>query len=259
MLKMSLTQLQVFPNLFFLKDPYDEQLSSSTSRTKPGDRPRSISDTKHCLPKVIPLVEMALRVLFSPSSASPGECLLEEYYDLPLDECPSDSTFPSNVTLRKRRFPYPIPSHIRTILSTCVRSSVYPEEQPSNSSISVDDLGLRVTGIGHCDHGRGQSKPGVFLRHVEERYTWESIIAGVSVGGCVPVRWRGCQWGCLDYLDSDGGIGPSDGSELPEIHRVDLHEAHGADNSTWDNEGTEDAVQVIQLSGMNELDEFDSD
>lgn len=36
--------------------------------------------------------------------------------------------------------------------------------------------------------------------HVEQRLTWERKIAGLNVGGAVPVRWRGCQRGCLDFL-----------------------------------------------------------
>ena len=38
--------------------------------------------------------------------------------------------------------------------------------------------------------------------HVEQRFTWERRIAGLDVGGAVPVRWRGCQRGCLDFLCS---------------------------------------------------------
>jgi hypothetical protein len=255
MLEMSLANLQVWPNKF-PKDPYDEQLSSTTSRTEQGDRQRSVSDTKHPLSKIIPLVEMAFRVLLSPSLTSPGECLLEEHYDLPLDECPSDPTSPFSNISGKRQFPYPVPSHLRAILSTCVRYSVDPEELPS-----VDDLASAVTGTGHCpsprhcDHNGGRLKSGVFVRHAEERYTWEPIIAGFRVGGYVPVRWRGCQWGCLDFLDNDGngGVGDNDGLKLPEMHGVDL--AQTAGDSSMD----EDAVQVIQLSGVNGLDDFDGD
>ena len=36
--------------------------------------------------------------------------------------------------------------------------------------------------------------------HVEQRLTWERRVAGLDVGGAVPVRWRGCQRGCLDFL-----------------------------------------------------------
>ena len=38
----------------------------------------------------------------------------------------------------------------------------------------------------------------------EERFTWVTELAGVRVGettGGVPVLWRGCGRGCLDFLD----------------------------------------------------------
>jgi hypothetical protein len=245
MLNMSLTQLQVFPN------PFLEPPSAVTAAT-----PRPVSSTKRYLPKIIPLVEMAFRVLLSPLATSPEECVLEKYYDLPLDECPSDSTSRFNVTSGKWQFPFPIPLHLRAILSTCVPYSVDPEELPPMTPTSLDDPWFNVTGIGHCPSPRhsvrcrGQFGPGVFVRHAEERYTWESVIAGIRVGGPVPLRWRGCQWGCLDYLDGDG-----DGSELLEI---DSDQAAGVSDSCKSEE-MEGVVQVIQLSGAGGLDEFDSD
>jgi hypothetical protein len=50
-------------------------------------------------------------------------------------------------------------------------------------------------------------RPGVFVRHAEERYTWEETVAGLSVGveGGVPVLWRGCSVGCLSFLDAPCG------------------------------------------------------
>ncbi|KAH9059678.1 hypothetical protein EDB87DRAFT_1562974 [Lactarius vividus] len=43
-----------------------------------------------------------------------------------------------------------------------------------------------------------------FVLAAEERYTWVTEIAGVRVGettGGVPLLWRGCGRGCLDFLD----------------------------------------------------------
>src|SRR6266851_4660653 len=43
-----------------------------------------------------------------------------------------------------------------------------------------------------------------FVLHAEERYTWVSELAGVRVGettGGVPLLWRGCGPGCLDFLN----------------------------------------------------------
>ena len=248
MLKMSLANLQIWPGNKFLKEP-----SLTKSRTEQKDRPRSVSDPKHCLPKIIPLVELTFRVLLSPSFAGTEECLLEEHYNLPLDEGLTDPAFPFNNISGKRRFSYPIPSHLRAILSTCVPYSVDPEEPPS-----MDNAGLAVTGIGHCPSPRhcgregGQFNSGLFVRHAEERYTWEPIIAGIRVGGYVPVRWRGCQRGCLYFLENNGD---GDESELPRMDCFSLTQTAGA----GDNEEIEDAVQVIQLPGVNGLDDFDGD
>jgi hypothetical protein len=52
---------------------------------------------------------------------------------------------------------------------------------------------------------------GVFVRHMEERFTWENVIAGVSTGTVVPVQWRGCLRGCLAFLDdSAAAMNPDD-------------------------------------------------
>jgi len=43
-----------------------------------------------------------------------------------------------------------------------------------------------------------------FVLPAEERYTWVGVLAGVRVGettGGVPLLWRGCGRGCLDFLD----------------------------------------------------------
>jgi hypothetical protein len=43
-----------------------------------------------------------------------------------------------------------------------------------------------------------------FVLPAEERYTWVNELAGVRVGettGGVPLLWRGCGPGCLDFLD----------------------------------------------------------
>lgn len=52
-----------------------------------------------------------------------------------------------------------------------------------------------------------------FVMPAEERYTWVTEIAGVRVGettGGVPLLWRGCGRGCLQFLDSAGATLASD-------------------------------------------------
>ncbi|OBZ65258.1 hypothetical protein A0H81_14771 [Grifola frondosa] len=80
----------------------------------------------------------------------------------------------------------------------------------------------------------------------EERWTWEDIIAGVQVGAQgvsgagVPVLWRGCGRGCLDFLDGEETL--PQGDDGPD-ERMDVDADMGED---------EDAVQIVQL-GMDGL------
>ncbi|KAH9954662.1 hypothetical protein BC827DRAFT_1241677 [Russula dissimulans] len=55
-----------------------------------------------------------------------------------------------------------------------------------------------------------------FVLPAEERYTWVSELAGVRVGettGGVPLLWRGCGRGCLNFLDEgEGAVAPAAGA-----------------------------------------------
>lgn len=59
-------------------------------------------------------------------------------------------------------------------------------------------------GVGICMSPFHADKQAVFVKHAEERLSWERVIAGqnVNVDGGVPVLWRGCSLGCLDFLNS---------------------------------------------------------
>ena len=101
-----------------------------------------------------------------------------------------------------------------------------PRPRPSTSQQEEP-----ITGISVCPSPRHRAADGswldgrvpVFVRHAEERWTWQEEIAGVRVGAegvggvGVPVRWRGCSRGCLAFLDPPApGPVPSPGSEEPE-------------------------------------------
>lgn len=128
-----------------------------------------------------------------------------------------------------------LPPHILRTLRACVPEAVAtPAEEPSpskrarhtlrplarythahahvpspESTADVEEPGLSV-----CpspvhrteDGGWVGGRVPVYIRHAEERFTWEREIAGTDVkaecsGAGVPVRWRGCLRGCLDFLD----------------------------------------------------------
>ena len=58
----------------------------------------------------------------------------------------------------------------------------------------------------------------------EERYTWVTELAGVRVGestGGVPILWRGCRRGCLDFLDQgNASIAAPDNEPIDEKNDV---------------------------------------
>ena len=88
--------------------------------------------------------------------------------------------------------------------------------------LTSDDESMQITGIGKCpnpEHGRNKK---VFVLHVEQRLTWERRIAGQDVGSAVPVRWRGCQRGCLDFLCPNYETEFSDGQD--NVADVDMEE-----------------------------------
>ncbi|KAF7789069.1 hypothetical protein EIP86_000002, partial [Pleurotus ostreatoroseus] len=67
------------------------------------------------------------------------------------------------------------------------------------------DTGVLRTGVSVCPSpGHVPRYSRVFVKHAEERYSWEHSIAGCDVDPPhgVPVHWRGCSPGCLRFLDT---------------------------------------------------------
>lgn len=80
-----------------------------------------------------------------------------------------------------------------------------PEDTEVDADVPEDDEEI-PPGIGTCMsplHPR-HSRP-VFVDHAVERFEWVHTIAGhpVHEDAGVPVRWRGCMPGCLDFLGED--------------------------------------------------------
>ncbi|KAF5383752.1 hypothetical protein D9615_003503 [Tricholomella constricta] len=255
MLQMSLKRLQVHPNHFIAPPPSDRPLLRTSivaqaTKTEAASR-RPVSTTlPTTLPRILPLVELLLRTLLSPSGRTSEVTILERYYILPLAEYPVETSESSPDGIH---FPYPLPSHIRKVLHACLPGSVDVDSE--DSSISTGEYSV-VTRIDLCPSPKHQQlvTGRVFVRHAEERFTWEKTIANVDVGGLVPMRWRGCQLGCLDFLDppkdkkppaNDPGLGRSD-EDCSMV--VDDHDLEGV-------------VQVVDLGTGRPggLDDFDDD
>ncbi|KAG6916128.1 hypothetical protein DXG01_008359 [Tephrocybe rancida] len=218
-LQMDLKSLHLFPNRHFLNpppssDPHDLGSSTVSRRELPlgSAKRRQISKTKK-LYGIPSLLELSLRVLCSSADpdAAGSETVLETYYELPLPELPENSAMYSAERIsHKIHFPQSLPPLTRKTLDACLPGSVYLDEDPDTPT-AASRYDADSTGTGLCPSPKHQrlGTPRLFVQHAEERFTWETMVAGVDVGGAVPVRWRGCQRGCLDFLDPPEVIAPA--------------------------------------------------
>ncbi|KAL1747955.1 hypothetical protein HDZ31DRAFT_30850 [Schizophyllum fasciatum] len=183
--------------------------------------------------RVPQLTELILRKLLAPhsaTSASTQETYMEAHFVLPVTDY-----------FRPDR---PCPPHIRRVLVDCLPRSVGRSASSSVSSPPVQTRGptsifmsdfdtdhdvladlnevraidpdeqyevLRCPNPAHGPSGT------VFIHPLEVRFTWETHFGGATPGGAIPVRWRGCSWGCLDFLGEE----EAETSDLDEeIHLV---------------------------------------
>jgi hypothetical protein len=244
---MTLQQLHVHPNPF-LHTPSPPQPPARISRTisraiPPTTIPstdRPVSQPTHPLPRTVPLVELSFRALLSHNALSGP--------DLPSSD--NSSRPEPNDTVLAMHYPLPlegwdIPQPLRATLETCVPGSTdlrTPGYLPPSTDESV------ITGISVCPSPQHHHRT-VFARHAEERFTWEHRVAGVNVGGAVPLRWRGCQWGCLSFLGGETELNNDEDREEGDVNGA------GASMDTSDEAGELQVVQLVQLS--LEFDDFE--
>ncbi|KAJ6591626.1 hypothetical protein DFH09DRAFT_1137550 [Mycena vulgaris] len=195
-----LQTLHVFPNHF--KEPEEHAAAKHQFRRAKSAQGRvAISPTSRIPTPVPSLVELAFRSMFSSVPGLPRDHSnrrIAQYYELPLCE---DSDLGSSSS-SKKEFYKVIPPHLRRVLDAVHPGSVYSDE----SSEPADDQ----PSLGLCPSPRHIHRASVFVTPAEERYTWETVVAGVDVGGNVPLKWRGCSWGCLDFLSEGMAAEQSD-------------------------------------------------
>lgn len=182
MMNMELQQLRLFPNPQFLPEPF--------SRSLPR---RAISEIEHTSGAVPTLVELMLRKLLSP----PCRDLLLDFGSGPKERPGTTLEYLYDLPLLSGNGWRPLSGPIRRILNACVRDCI-AEDFAEKNRRSREDGSQEITGVGVC--ANPQHEGMIFLHHAEERFTWEGIIAGQSVGGPAPMRWRGCRRGCLSFL-----------------------------------------------------------
>ena len=101
-------------------------------------------------------------------------------------------------------------------------------------------------GVGVCPNPSHRSKT-VFVEHMEERFTWEKIIAGEDVGEVIPIQWRGCLKGCLSFLDSDKAAA-AHGSNVQQGLENTSGDAQMTVNVDEDVEMDDSVVQPVRLA-----------
>ena len=264
LLGLNLNQLQIFPNPF-LPPPREtfgrtRSFARSKSRPKLQEEPRPCSVTIPIFKedRVIPLFELCLRKLVSPLFP-PSVSLLEETYQLPL----SGHTLPPLVRDALNAIHHnfvhmdpidttPASSQGSSSLPTLSRSfpdfDDYLEERRASLRSYYSEY-RHVTGRGTCCSPIHGGNPSIFVVPAEERFTWEHTVAGVSHLGHVPIRWRGCQQGCLDFLEEKekSREPPANLPEVPEVRCVEQDSA---------NREGESVFQPVQLTSGFAFDGF---
>ncbi|KAJ7043574.1 hypothetical protein C8F04DRAFT_1072583 [Mycena alexandri] len=225
--------LTVSPNPF-LEAPTNSSWSKGELRRANSRGRTAISPTTHNWSRVPPLVELSLRSLFATNSGwgsmtNPGDRRIAKYYELPL--CEGDIGLGSSSS-GKKEFREVIPPHLRQILDAIHPGSV--DVDPFSTYPANED----PPSLGLCPSPHHGTE-SVFVTPVEERYTWERVVAGVDVGESVPLKWRGCLSGCLDYLN----VGFEAEAPSPEIAEAEAPSPEGAEMEV--DEANEEQYAVV--------------
>ena len=187
---------------------------------------RAVGETRRFGESSVPqLTELMLRKLLAPHhTTSTGEqkTYMDEYFHLPITDYQAASHFPP---------------HILRVLADCAPRSVgkmhasasasasasSPPSQPRGpASIFMSDFTSEEDArddpnevraidadeqyeVLRCPNPAHGERGAVFIHPLEVRFTWETQFGLAIPGGAVPVRWRGCSWGCLGFLGGEEG------------------------------------------------------
>ncbi|KAG9014364.1 hypothetical protein FRB94_012770 [Tulasnella sp. JGI-2019a] len=217
---------------------------------------------------VVSLREITLRVLFSRPTAISGsqtkalhETVLQTIYELPIpaNTLSADLLAKINPSLPSFSRSHPAslpPSRVSSLQlarpSTSSRQPLLPSAMSETLDLSTADDDPRLndayydakfnkcpntTGIGEGFRRCGEL---IFFDHAEERMEWVSSLAEDVVsdlkGGLVPILWRGCSAGCLDFLNA--GDDASKRNDVPVLldgaNVAILGDAVAATDEEWD-------------------------
>ncbi|KAG2121889.1 hypothetical protein DEU56DRAFT_833572 [Suillus clintonianus] len=200
----------------------EAEANPSRTITVSPSRTTTVSPLTTFLSPVPPLTEICYRNLLCPLQGDSSRTVLSEYYGVPLPDV------------------WNVPENVRAVLTENVpgifKSAGFPPEPRKHGRRSSQGAG----GCANPEH-----KGRFFVRHAAERFTWERRVAGVDVGGAVPLRWRGCMQSCLRFLDEDAR----------QVNAVELPPTDASDAMDFDEA---EAVMAVDLGGgALSMDEFD--
>ncbi|KAA1475428.1 hypothetical protein DENSPDRAFT_932348 [Dentipellis sp. KUC8613] len=206
---LHLSECYVTPNPL-LEPPPAPELATSQPTPSPvptldPTKPVHIGPTSRSPSCIPPLTEITLRWLVAPGPVPP-DTNLSAYYTLPL--------------------PHSLPPDAADALASCFRGA-QPAMRKLQRTASAASWASGTTlvpdadaegepecagmGVGRCPAPRHRGlwdgewewvrRGAPFVQHMEERVVWVSRLAGVDIGAPVPLLWRGCGIGCLDFLE----------------------------------------------------------
>ncbi|KAI5895045.1 uncharacterized protein SCHCODRAFT_02495727 [Schizophyllum commune H4-8] len=234
------------------------------SRMRVKSSPHRTVDETHCFGEssVPQLTELMLRKLLAPHhTTSTGECqtYMEAKFTLPITHyfspvrpCPPHilrvlaDCLPRSVPVGRQSssteqhglLTLPVRAHgPASIFMSDFTTEEDAREDPNEVRAIDADEQYEVLRCPNPAHGRSRTssqgssqahdeRGPVFIHPLEVRFTWETQFGLAIPGGAIPVRWRGCSWGCLDFLggeEADGeekGFLHADDDDEEEIHAV---------------------------------------
>ncbi|KZT07375.1 uncharacterized protein LAESUDRAFT_812051 [Laetiporus sulphureus 93-53] len=281
LLSMKIEDFRISGNPWMIPvDAFDDATGQNQEQVSDAGNSASSVEEKKSKPShplvhftILPLSELCFRYLLSPASEyaeiaretdCSGKTVLEAKYALPLAESdkprfvietlrsclPNAVAKPASRKISKSYFDDDV--HTR-------RNASHPVGYPANVSDEGCDSDISP-GIFVCPSSDHRTEDGawvnertpIFVHPAEERTTWERSVAGHDVsaecqGRGVPVRWRGCRRGCLNFLDTLEAAGAQEHQEDVEM-------------TEFDGDGEqEQSVQVVQLGtgGLGDMEDFD--
>lgn len=180
-LSLPLKKIGLHPNPW-LKSPSSQPSSSNPRLLAP-------LQSKYVVPS---LTELCLRVLLSKAPPKPNttpgkgkpKTVVEAFVELPLSR-------------------WELPDRYLAVLEASISDSQHnsSEDTGIGQSRKEYDAMLDARSSSCANQQLHLGKSSCFYEPAEMRYEWVKKINGKDAGGDIPVEWRGCSRGCLEFLD----------------------------------------------------------